>query len=185
MVKDIAAAVSVITSDGWFPKLKKDGMFKVTSNINYNFNCIAWAMRMSDRWVDPIQTAGHWWPLPITRLSNQKDELTKAFEALKFKKCNSANKEFFYDKVALYCNPAFGIWTHAARVLTPSEYHSKLGEGWDIHHSSGTVLHNPYNPDGTYGIEFQLMKRHKLKRLYSLWLMVLRAMQNIKESGII
>ncbi len=182
MVKDIAGAVSTITSDSWFPRLKYDKKFKVTSNINYNYNCIAWAMRLGDRWVDPALTAGHWWPLPITPMSGHYLELVKAFEAVKFSKCNNSNKEFWYDKVALYVHPHTGYWTHAARVLSPDEYHSKLGDGWDIHHGSGNVMHNPLNMKSTYGKEFQIMKRHKLLRFYSLWLTIIRTYQNFKDS---
>lgn len=182
MVKDIAVAVKTITSDTWFPRLKHDGRFKVTSNINYDYNCIAWAMRLCDRWVDPALTAGHWWPLPITPQSMYYLELVKAFEALKFTKCDSSKNEFWYDKVALYVHPNTGCWTHAARVLTPDEYHSKLGDGWDIHHSNGGVMHNPLNIKDTYGKEFQLMKRHKIYRFYSLWLTIVRTSLNIKDT---
>lgn len=182
MVKDIAGAVRTLTSDGYFPRLKHDGYFKVTSNINYNYNCIAWAMRLGDRWVDPFLTAGHWWPLPITSNSMQPNELIKAFEALKFHECTDTKNEFWYDKVSLYLNRRTGEWTHAARVLTTKEYHSKLGKGWDIHHSNGGYLHNPYNPVESYGQEFRVMKRHKLYRFYSFWLTLLRLFANIKDS---
>lgn len=182
MVKDIKGAVATVTSDTWFPRLKNDAIFKVTSNIDKNYNCIAFSMRLGDRWVDPKSTAGHWWPLEISSTSMLKDELIKAFEALRFKKCNDARKEFWYDKVSLYYHPVTGTWTHAARIITPKEYHSKLGEGWDIHHSNGSVLHNPKHPDSSYGIEFQYMKRHKLFRFYSLWLMLSRFGANIEHS---
>lgn len=174
MVKDIERANRVITSDGWFPRLKGDKKYKVTSKINKRYNCIAWAMRLRDRWVDSEKTAGHWWPITITTYSWQKDELVKAFEALKFVKCNTSKHEFLYDKVSLYYNPKYGNWTHAARVISPIEYHSKLGNSWDIHHSDGSVLHNPNDLKGTYGKEFQFMKRHKVFRLYSLWLIIKR-----------
>lgn len=182
MVKDIAGAIRTITSDTWFPRLKGDSKFRVTSEFNQNYNCIAWAMRLGDRWVDPLLTAGHWWPLQITTVSMHPLELIRAFEALKFCKCTDSKNEFWYDKVSLYFNWRTGQWTHAARVLTPTEYHSKLGKGWDIHHGNGGFLHNPKTPDDSYGQEYQLMKRHKIYRFYSLWLMIVRATQNLKDS---
>lgn len=182
MVKDIEGAVRKITSDDWFPRLKHDDSFKVTSEVNYDYNCIAWAMRLGDRWVDPVLTAGHWWPLQITPISMHPMELVKAFEALKFNKCTDTQKEFWYDKVSLYYNRWTGQWTHAARVIKPTEYHSKLGEGWDIHHGQGGYLHNPNALDDSYGHEYQIMKRHKIYRFYSMWLMIVRLSQNIKDS---
>ena len=37
----------------WFPKLKDDVDFKVTSPQNQNYNCIAWAYHHNDRWMWP------------------------------------------------------------------------------------------------------------------------------------
>ncbi len=182
MVKDIKGANRTITSDDWFPRLKHDKKFKVTSNYSFSFNCIAWAMRLGDRWVDTKVSAGHWWPIEITKTSSQKEELVRAFEALKFVKCDDPKREFWYDKVSLYYNPFLNIWTHAARVLSPNEYHSKLGEGWDIHHSQGGVLHNPKDIANSYGKEFQLMKRHKFLRFYSLWLILVRLFDSVCDS---
>lgn len=182
MVKDIKGAIATLTSDIYFPRLKRDGNFKVTSNLDNNYNCIAFSMRLGDRWVDPKSTAGHWWPLAITPTSGYYLELVKAFEALKFKKCDDAKREFWYDKVSLYYLPSTKAWTHAARVITSNEYHSKLGEGWDIHHSNGGVLHNSKFPNNAYGVEFQYMKRHKIFRFYSLWLMMSRFGANLSHS---
>lgn len=179
MVKDAKRAIGIITSNLVFPRLRRDNKFKVTSNININYNCIAWAMRLGDRWVDTTRTAGHWWPLPVDSLSMQKEGLICAFEALKFKKCDNSDRELWYDKVSLYCHPVTGAWTHAARILSPEEYHSKLGGEWDIHHSNGGVLHNPLNMANTYGNEYQVMKRHKFLRVYSLWLTLIRLANNI------
>lgn len=181
MVKDIGEAKKYLSSDGCFPRLRSDKKFEVTSKRNVNFNCIAWAMRLCDRWVDTQDTAGHWWPVQLDAISPTQDGLITAFESLKFVKCDNSEPEFFYDKVALYYHPITKGWTHAARIISVTEYHSKLGGLWDIHHSNGSVLHNPKYLNVTYGSVYQIMKRHKIYRFYSLWLIIVRLFQNIKE----
>ena len=51
-----------------FPKLSKDEQFDVTSTASPNYNCIAWACKYSERWIQP-QYLGKpnldcvvWWP---------------------------------------------------------------------------------------------------------------------------
>ena len=167
MVKDPEEAKRVLK--GIFTGLRRDNRFVPTSNKDENYNCIAWAMRLSDRWVDTQKTAGHWWPSVITQDSYTRQGLIDAFKALKFKVTTSPKPEKGYDKVALYYNPYTNCWSHAARVLEEHLYHSKVGGLWDIHHSDGNVMH--FNdPKITYGYVYCYVKRPKYLRLYSLYL---------------
>lgn len=67
-----------------FPQLTYDSKFCVTSPVTAVYNCIAWAMGLNDRWVDPaIYIPGHWWP-PIPERDLNPDSLVKAFEYMGF-----------------------------------------------------------------------------------------------------
>lgn len=135
-----------------FPQLTYDSKFCVTSPVTAVYNCIAWAMGLNDRWVYPeIYIPGHWWP-PIPERNLNPDSLVKAFEYMGFIQCPNGNAEPDFDKVALYKKGA--NWTHAARILMDNEYHSKMGEAWNIHHSSGNIFE-----DSVYGKIYTYMKR--------------------------
>lgn len=171
MVKDPVAANTFAYSN--FPLLQTDSYYKPTSEPTDRYNCIAWAMRLTDRWVDLAIASGHWWPCYHTGFyDHTPDGLITAFEALKFKKCNNGRTRYFYDKVALYSNSYTGRWTHAARILSDEEYHSKFGNGWDAHHGEGDVLHNKSKPDKSYGHVYQYMARPKIYRVVSYWQMI-------------
>lgn len=153
-----------------FPNLDDSSgaaVFKITSPATTKYNCIAWAMGFDDRWIDYVPdmdvSKKKWWPkgvhqgfLPI--------DLIHAFEAVGFECCDDDIIEDGYDKVALYkVSPFYDQltgrwepvgWTHAARVIAPGVYHSKMGPQFDIHHSSGPVFHG-----SIYGDVYQLMKR--------------------------
>ena len=167
MVKDFEEAKKELKQI--FTGLNKDGRFIPTSKKNLDYNCIAWAMRLSDRWVDTQQTAGHWWPGEITPQSETQQGLKDAFKALKFVETTNPKPEKGYDKVALYYNPYTNCWSHAARVIEEHLYHSKVGGLWDIHHSDGNVMHIN-NDFRTYGFVYGFMKRPKYLRIYSLYL---------------
>ncbi len=135
-----------------FPGLKHDCYFRIMSPQTTKYNCIAWAMGYNDRWVD-INTNmfGHWWPSKIPK-GTDPESLIAAFKAVGFEKCSSGLREPGFDKVALY--QMNNEWTHAARIITDEVYHSKMGQLWDIYHSSGDLF-----KDSPYGNIFCYMKR--------------------------
>lgn len=154
---------------GHFSALRSDKSFEVHSPQDCGYNCIAWAMGFDDRWVDYIlNSPKKWWPKGVDN-DYRPESLVKAFEAVGFEMCNDDTVEEGYDKVALYkASPFYDPlsrkivkegWSHAARVLTSGQYHSKVGESFDIYHRSGDVF------DGTsYGNIFQFMRRPVEKR---------------------
>lgn len=177
MVEDIETAKRTLKT--FFPKTQNDLLLLPTSEETNKYNCIAWAMRLPDRWVEPAEGAGVWWPIHEQGMDEaySQEGLVKAFEKLGFCSCNDNCKEFFYDKVALYCQPIDNDpddgWTHAARVLSKDEYHSKAGNSYDFHHGSERkMLYNKYYPKYSYGHVYQFMKRPKYKRIYSYWFRV-------------
>jgi len=146
-----------------FPKLEKDILFDITSPQTDEYNCIAWAMGFNDRWVDCWpEVEGHWWP-PIEVCDLKPESLVKAFEYVNFVKCKDCDSEDGFEKVALYMlddgiNPETGnhepIWTHASRVLSDKECHSKMGQSFDVHHSNGDIFEG-----SCYGHIYAFMKR--------------------------
>ena len=158
-----------------FPNLKSDKYYKATSPRDFNYNCIAWAMRLNDRWVEPDLAAGRWWPYEYNDQSVEytPESLIHAFEAIGYTICSDCKRQFWFDKVALYKHTTENRWTHAARIIDEHEFHSKAGEVWDFHHDSEVYrLHNKYDLSRTYGCVFAYMRRHKLLRLYSFYLRV-------------
>lgn len=140
----------------FFPNLGSDDKFKVNSPLTDVYNCIAFAMGLTDRWVDIFAYPGHWWP-PIEERSENKDSLVKAFEYMGFEICDNADVEDGYDKVVLFCKDE--KWTHAARIVANGVEHSKFGKGWDAFHGGNNIFHG-----SDYGDEYAYMKRSIAKR---------------------
>lgn len=132
--------------------LERDPNFILLSPDIKMFNCIAYAMGLDDRWVDPSDIPWHWWP-PVQKDQNP-NSLIKAFEYFGFEACGMDDTiEDAYDKVALYQKD--NKWQHAARVVDNNKYHSKFGESYDGTHSNGNVLLLGY------GVPYQIMRRLK------------------------
>lgn len=146
------ARESLTRPDAFGKKLELDGNFHLTSPSTYQYNCIAYAMGMQDRWVDSANLPWHWWP-PVHKGMAETD-LIEAFRFFGFEVCGMDDSiEADYDKVALYRN--VDGWTHAARVVDNGIYHSKFGASYDGTHSCGDVL------QAQYGDPFVIMRRLK------------------------
>lgn len=144
-----------------FPDLAKDVNFKILSECNPIYNCIAWVMGYDDRWVDHYNVAGHWWPNGVSRDSSP-DSLIAAFQAEGFELSDNIIPEDGYSKVILYKNPANNEWTHAARVISKDVEYSKFGQSWDGQHSHDVLCNTGKGyEDSTYGIAYACMKRVK------------------------
>lgn len=139
---------------GIFPLLKGDVNFEILSPETPIYNCIAWAMQMEDRWVDPYMIPGHWWPNGVAK-SISPESLVQAFEAVGFSVTSDCKIEDDFDKVVLYKNDKTNEWTHASRIVADTIEHSKFGQLWDGSHSANSI-------SGTaYGIPYCYMKRSK------------------------
>lgn len=125
----------------WFPKLKEDKLFKLTSPATPKYNCIAWAAEINDFNLWPYTNSGipsmpdgmvFRWPRDIA-----KDFSVNAFQALfyqfGYESCQNII-ERGYDYICLYVNDDDEV-THAARKLPDGSWTSKLGPYQDISHS--------------------------------------------------
>jgi len=141
-----------------FPKLSQDKDFLVTSNPTPDYNCIAWACKYEDRWIQP-HFAGRpaldsviWWP-PDVKEGLDIDCLKKVFEYHGYSECESHEHEDGYRKVALYFDEQTKFWTHASRELSNGFWSSKLGTYNDIQHGNPFSIEND-----TYGKAYCFMK---------------------------
>lgn len=146
-----------------FPGLYHDNKFDITSPIDPNYNCIAWAFKLfKDRWMAtpkgiPYLDGVTWWPDGI-KDGDEIQCLEQAFSSIGYSKCDSCEHEDGYIKVALYYNPINNHWTHAARESRKGEHWmSKLGPQYDIHHGSPYTIENDI-----YGKVYCIMKRQDI-----------------------
>ena len=105
--------------------------WKITSDKTRRYNCIAWSVGLTHRWLWPSITSD--WPDSVPRVRT-----IEAFIAMLatfgFEPCEQGDLETDIEKVALY---AIGeLPTHAARQLPSGAWTSKLGRDYDIEHTT-------------------------------------------------
>jgi hypothetical protein len=140
-----------------FPGLADDPDFQITSKATDQYNCIAWAYKYDDRWMQyganyELDGIVYWWPDGVKN-SPYIDAYMDAFRLRGYETCENWQHEANYEKIALYINENKEC-THAAREKRTGKWTSKLGQSYDISHT------NPYTIEGeTYGKVACIMKR--------------------------
>lgn len=130
-----------------FPKLLLDKKFKVTSKATPNYNCIAWAYNIDDRWMWPntgeylFLDGIHYWPSDKI-LDCNVTNFINAFNLKGYECCENSEFEPGFRKIALYVKPNTTDCTHAARELSNGCWTSKLGPFNDIQHSTPESIEN-------------------------------------------
>jgi hypothetical protein len=115
--------------------------YRETSPASWEYNCIAWAVGVTDAWWWPVP--GRYWPANVPREESLAAFLA-AFATVGYVPGASAVLEADVEKVALYA--AADIPTHAARQLPSGLWTSKLGPALDIEHATPDVV-----AGGVYG----------------------------------
>lgn len=144
----------------YFPELKNDKDFDITSKATSKYNCIAWAYNINDRWMWPntgnydFLDGVHYWPTDEIQLPSIENFI-KAFRLKGYECCDNGDFEQGYRKIALYARPdKWDICTHASRQKNNGCWTSKLGENCDIQHGT------PYTIESAaYGKVRCFMKR--------------------------
>lgn len=136
----------------YFPRWRT-GFFEETSPYNEDYNCIAWAAEDTKNWWEPDPGGYLYWP-PGTTRDYTLAAYIEAYETLGYGKCDSAEYETGYRKLAIYVND-FGRPTHAARQLPDGLWTSKCGKLEDVKHE----LHTLEGQIPSYGKAFCFMKR--------------------------
>jgi len=157
MGKGTEAARSFVIS--FFPGLRYDKHFKITSPEDPSYNCIAWAYQIKNRWMWPpagqptylLDAVTYW---PNDNADTEVESFVDAFRGKGYEKCDNPNFEEGYRKIALYITPGTTKCTHAARQLSNGFWTSKLGPSFDIQHESPKTIEG-----GEYGCVYCYMKK--------------------------
>lgn len=145
----------------YFPNLKNDSQFKISSPETPDYNCIAWAFHQyNDVWMQPpdplipLLDGVTWWPDGATP-SMDVSSLEEAFQFGSFVRCDSWEHENGFIKVALYYKSDTNEWTHASRESRSGKFWmSKLEPSHDIYHGT------PFTIEGEcYGQVYCFMKK--------------------------
>jgi len=114
-----------------FPKLANK--YRVTSERDAEYNCIAWAAGVTNAWWWPIgDPKDNYWPHEVPRVLTL-EAFQAVFEILRHKTCESEQPESGFEKVAIFADDR-GLPTHGARQLANGRWTSKLGKAEDIEH---------------------------------------------------
>ncbi len=145
-----------------FPGLSNDVAFRITSPLDRQYNCIAWAFDLSkNRWMQfdtrpRFDGVHYWWPNGVT-VGPSVFAYIEAFKTNGYEICDSCNIEKGYVKIALYVEKSTQNCLHAARQKIDGTWMSKLGPNHDIVHGT------PYSLVGNaYGDVHCFMKKPRL-----------------------
>jgi len=145
---------------GIFPNLTATKQ-TITSPIDANYNCVAWAVNETLRWwepyglIIPASFPPYYWPddLPQNLLPQT---FIRLFEAHGFEVTDDNRLEHDFEKLALYVRE--NKFQHVARQLPNGRWTSKIGTNEDIEHGLGDLESDiPYG----YGKASIFMKRKK------------------------
>lgn len=130
-------ATKLITE--WFPRLKEDENFKITSPYNPCYNCISWSLKESNIWTWPNTPEERdrfmTWDNNL-RYDEEIETFIEYFKAQGYKICKA--NDLTDGAVALYS--IGNSCKHAARMLHNGLWTSKLGPWHDIQHSTPQSL---------------------------------------------
>jgi len=114
-----------------FPRLR-EGEFKITSQRDTRYNCVAWAAGDVRRWWWPAESPLAFWP-PKVKRGESISSFIDAFGTLGYELTGSGHHEEGIEKVAIFAS-ADRVPTHIARQLADGSWTSKIGCLEDIAH---------------------------------------------------
>jgi hypothetical protein len=122
-----------------FPKLRR-GDYRVTSDEDEKYNCIAHAAGRTDNWWWPTnaEIEGVHWPDGVES-TETIEAFIRAYETEGYVVGEGRDLEVGVEKIAVYAD-ADGTPTHAARQLADGSWTSKLGSWEDIQHQTLEAL---------------------------------------------
>jgi hypothetical protein len=96
----------------YFPQLRS-ASYVVTSPVQIDYNCVAWAAGDTTRWWWPDEFGLYYWPETAPRRSTL-EAFAAAFRRLGFEECDHPSFEPGWEKVAVYANidssPLHAAW---------------------------------------------------------------------------
>lgn len=136
--------------------------WRETSDEDYHYNCIAWAVGNTRTWWEPSGFRIHYWP-PGVDMEYSLESYTKVYEIHGYEISETADLEDGFEKVAIYVD-ALGIPSHAALQKESGAWTSKIGEYEDIEHDT---LDGLEGKEPAFGKVARILKRRRSKR--SAW----------------
>lgn len=131
----------------------------ITSEIDPNYNCTAWATKDKSRWwepfglIVPVSFPPYYWPEDIPH-NSLPETYIKLFEEQGFELTNNSELEVGFEKLALYIRD--DEFQHVARQKQCGMWTSKVGPQEDIQHT----LHDlEANHEAGYGESTIFMKK--------------------------
>ncbi|WP_050429393.1 DUF7689 domain-containing protein [Chondromyces crocatus] len=115
--------------------------YEVTSEITFDYNCIAFAAGDESSWWWPTHPEGYWPPEAPRECT--LEAFIKAYETLGYHPCDDDSHDPAFDKVALYADEK-GTPTHAALQIDGLYWKSKLGKLHDIKHPLNALVGSSY-----------------------------------------
>ena len=132
-----------------FPNINSRNATK-TSEATDVYNCIAWAIGETHRRWQADEPES-FWPDNV-RQDDSIEALVEADGTLGFAVCNNGLWEEGHHKLAISSLDG-KVYEHAAKLIAPDTWSSKLGDHIDISHSLESI------ENGAYGIVVGFMKR--------------------------
>ncbi len=133
-----------------FPNLTDDNHLIMSPKTD-NYNCIAWAYEVGNKWMWP-GSPDYFWPSGVTGTDELATLVQLYLEG--YEECENGEPEDEYKKVALYVKGDRP--SHAALQLESGRWTSKLGRMQDIEHDTLEVLEG-----GAYGKAAIFLKKHR------------------------
>lgn len=125
--------------------------YEKTSNETKVYNCVAWALKIEDDWIqhdyhdDGEPDRDHF-----------VESYIEIFKGEGFAICENGDLEDGFEKIVIYFVEASNEFTHVARQLEDGNWTSKMGPFEDISHYSPEILSGPF-----YGKPHSYMRRKK------------------------
>ncbi len=135
----------------WWPNLT-DENHAITSPASDNYNCIAWAYEVSNKWMWPGRLDAYW-PSSVAG-RDELETIIRLYLDRGYERCASGEREDGYEKVAIYADENGP--THAALQIDSGRWISKLGGLEDIEHDSLEGLEGE-----SYGRASTFLKRRR------------------------
>lgn len=126
-------------TEAQFPDIAPSG-YELTSPDTIDYNCVAWAVAQdTDSWWWPDDSGESFWPSEVPR-EETVEAFVMAFQLYGYEKCDSADVEAGFQKIAIYAN-ASQVPQHVA-LLNPQtgRWLSKIGPAEDIEHNTSKVF---------------------------------------------
>jgi hypothetical protein len=125
--------------------------YRETSPATWEYNCVAWALALTDAWWWPLP--GRFWPEKVPR-EESISAFLMAFATVNFQPGTTPTLEPGVEKIVLY---AVGETpTHVARQLGSGWWTSKLGPAVDIEHATPEDV-----AGGVYGEVVAILRRKR------------------------